>query len=86
MTLPKVNNIIPVKPGPLDQEIAGLKRFFQVVKLPTGPIRLDQCSLITDVPLLIQSHLDIVKGQNGNMRYEPYLDWMQGLKSILSCN
>ena len=73
-----------LKPGPWDQDIKEFEQFFKVVKLPTEPIRIDKCSQITNFELFIKSHLGIVKGQNGNNRYRPYLNRLIELKRILS--
>jgi hypothetical protein len=68
---------------PWDQNIDELEKFFSGIELPTGPLRLDKCSQITNIELFIKSHLDIVKAQNGNKRYLPYLDRLNELKSKL---
>lgn len=83
-TLSKVEKI--VKPGIWSNEITELEQFFASVKLPTNPIRLDKCSTITDPSLFIDSHLSIVKAQNGNLRYKPYMDRLIELKAILKSN
>lgn len=80
-TLPKVEKI--VKPGIWSNEIEELESFFKVAKLP-GAIKLNQCSTITDVSLFIESHLSIVKAQNGNTRYVPYLERLRELKISLN--
>jgi hypothetical protein len=67
-------------------EISELERFYKLIPLPKEPIRLDQCSLITDPALFIKSHLDIVKCQNGNMRFKPYLDRLTRVKLLISRN
>jgi hypothetical protein len=71
-----------IKSGPWSNEIDELEKCFQV--LPAGLVRLNQYELITDPSLFVKSHLDIVKGQNGNDRYKPYLDRLKELKRILS--
>lgn len=81
-TLPKVEKI---KSGPWSNEITELEQFFSSVKLP-DTIKLNQCSTITDINLFIKSHLDTVKGQNGNKRFIPYLDRLNELKEILKQN
>ena len=65
-----------------DQEIT-MERFFQLIKLPDEPIKLDKITTIIDLPLFIKSHLDIVKAQNGKKRYEPYLDRLKFLRSMI---
>jgi hypothetical protein len=72
--------------GPWNQDIAELEKYFKLIKLPTEPIKLDGCSMITNVTLFIESHLSIVKGQNGNLRYAPYLDRLNELKAVLTVN
>jgi len=85
-TLPKVEKIIPVKHGIWDEQIEELERFFQIVKLPDEPINLNAWTKITDVSMFVNTHLSIVKFQNGNKRYITYLDRLNELKTILSLN
>jgi hypothetical protein len=85
-TLPKVEKIVEVKPGPWSNEIAELESFFNSVKLPTDPLRLDPCSQVTDINLFIKSHLNIIKGQNGNERYRPYKDRLNDIRDMLKLN
>ena len=72
-----------IKHGIWSDDIAELERFFKAVKLPSETIRLDKCSQIIDIKLFIKSHMDIVQAQNGNLRYQPYLDRLNELKAIL---
>lgn len=67
-----------------NQDIMELEKFFSTIKLPENPVRLDQCSLISDVSFFVESHLCAVKGHNGNLRYAPYRDRLRKLKLILS--
>jgi hypothetical protein len=67
-----------------NQDIEELEKFFSVNKIPQDPVMLDEGVQITDVSLFIESHLAIVKGQNGKPRYLPYLDRLRELKRILS--
>jgi hypothetical protein len=71
-------------PGPWDQDITELEQFFNAVGLPEAHIQLSAVERITDPSLFIKTHLDIVKGQNGNMRYAPYLERLKELRTILS--
>ena len=75
-----------IENGSWSDEIAEMEQFFKVAKLPSEPIRLDSCSTITNIPLFIESHLSIVKAQNGNLRYKPYMDRLIELKAILKSN
>jgi len=67
-----------------NKNIAELEAFFQVAKFSDVPIRINVWSQIIDPSLFVRSHLSIVKGQNGNERYLPYLERLQELKLILS--
>lgn len=75
---------IIIKSDLWSNEITELERFFQV--MPSGPVRLSKCEIITDPSLFVKSHLDIVKGQNGNSRYMPYMDRLNEVKILLSLN
>ena len=79
----EVTTLQKVKSGPWSNEITELETFFSSAKLP-GTIKLNQCSTITDVPLFMESHLSIVKAQNGNTRYVPYLERLRELKISLN--
>jgi len=69
-----------------EQDISELEQFFNAVPLPTPPVKLNQCTKIIDISKFINSHLTIVKAQNGNMRYEPYLNRLQELKKYIIIN
>jgi hypothetical protein len=65
-------------------DIEDLELFFREAELPSEPIRMDECTVITDVSLFINSHLSYVRAQNGNDRYLPYLERLQELKKNLT--
>ena len=65
--------------------IRELENFFTGVTIPVDQI-VTPGGLITDPAKFIESHLDIVRGQNGKERYKPYLDRLQELKLILKKN
>jgi len=79
---PNYRKAVSIKSGPWDQQISDLDNFFKVAALP-GILRLNGCSQIIDVPLFVQSHLSILKGQNGNDRYLPYMDRLSLLKTLI---
>ena len=81
--LARIKEIEGFKTKPGSWDIKELETFFESVKLPGEPIELDKCSQIADIHLFIKSHLDIVRYQNGNARYQPYLDRLNELKNIL---
>ncbi|MCK9291654.1 MAG: hypothetical protein WCR58_12310 [Bacteroidales bacterium] len=65
-------------------EIMELENYFSGIELPTYPVRLNQCSVITDCSLFVESHLSVVKANNGNKTYSPYLDGLIEFKNILT--
>jgi len=74
------------KPGNFLPEIEDLEQFFKAVPLPAQPVKLNQCSTITDISLFVESHLSIVKAQSGNKCYRPYMERLMALKAILTNN
>ncbi len=62
--------------------ISELETYFAEITLPIQPIKLNTCSTITDVSLFIDSHLAIVKANNGNYSFLPYLNRLQELKEV----
>lgn len=64
--------------------VAEIERFFSSVTLPTIPMRLNDWTVIHDLSLFVSSHLGIVKANNGNARYSPYLDRLNELMLILN--
>ncbi|NQU86798.1 MAG: hypothetical protein HQ541_13660 [Mariniphaga sp.] len=67
-----------------EQNINELEIYFNRIKLPTEPVRLNQCSIIIDVPKFINSHLTVVKKNNGERTYLPYLNRLQDLSEELT--
>ncbi len=72
------------QPQKWDSEIAELETYFANVKPPTQPIKMNQCSTITDYALFIESHLATVKANNGKQTFLPYLNRLQELKRVLT--
>ena len=72
------------QPETWEKKIAELEHFFKTVTLPTKPVKLNQCSTITDINKFINSHLPIVKAHDGNQGYKPYYDRLLTLKNILN--
>ena len=64
--------------------VVELENFFKSKELPSEPVRLDSCSLITDVSLFVETHISIVKAHNGIDRYMPYYERLKLLKSIMN--
>jgi len=74
----------PQRPGHLSVwNIEELEIFFTTQILPARPIKLDQCSTITDTSQFIKKHLEIVRSNNGKETFLPYLYRLQGLKELI---
>jgi len=67
-------------------DITELENYFSKITLPIEPVKLNQCSVITNISLFIESHFATVKRNNGNRTYLPYLQRLQELKQILTIN
>jgi len=63
-------------------EIEELEKYFDSIKLPNGPIYLNDCTTISDISIFIDSHLAIVKSNNGKQKFKPYLERLRELKEI----
>ena len=74
------------KPESWEQDITELENYFTGIQIPTQPIKLNQCSTITDIHLFIESHFATVKAQNGKRTYLPHLNRLQELKQYLTIN
>ena len=68
------------------QEIASIEEFFNNTNLPTKPIKPNAWSTITDCQKYIDSHLNVVKANNGKPTFQPYLERLIELKAILEKN
>lgn len=65
------------------KEIEDLERFYSDFSIPVGIIQLNKCSWVSDVAKFIQSNLLIIKANNGNPIFLPYLKRLQQLKQLL---
>jgi len=64
-------------------EIDLLESFFSSIQLPDTPIRLNQCTVILNLPGFISDHLVTLRKYNGNAVFIHYLNRLQLLKQIL---
>jgi len=74
------------KPESWEQDIPELENYFTGITLPTQPIRLNQCSTVTNVQLFIDSHFATAKAHTGKETFLPYLNRLQELKQVLTTN
>lgn len=83
---PVYNFNSPEKPKLFDwkQDITDLENYFKNSSPPEKPIKLNPYSTIINCSLFIESHLAIVKWNNGNTLFLPYLNRLKELKEHLS--
>ena len=75
----------PEQPNPesWEQDITELENYFAGIELPTQPVKLNNCSTITNCSLFIESHFATVKANNGIRTYKTYLNRLHALRNIL---
>jgi hypothetical protein len=84
--LPKVENLIKLEirqPENWSNDIVEIESYFASIELPTHPVKLNNCTTITDVNLFIESHIATVRANNGNNNFLPYLNRLQELQQVL---
>jgi hypothetical protein len=64
-------------------DLDALQSFFSSTPLPPTPIRLNQCTVIIDLPKFISGHLSILQRNNGNPVFMPYLHRLQVLQQFI---
>lgn len=73
--------IIKPQPKPIKWDIDELEAFFKDV--PDQQIRLSSFEVIQSTKTFVQSHIDIIKHNNGNKTFEPYYNRLLNLKQLL---
>ncbi|MFZ4521475.1 MAG: DUF6965 family protein [Bacteroidales bacterium] len=63
-----------------DWQLKELEDFFNSATLPTEPLKLNVVCHITNLRAFIDSHLDILKANNGKETFLPYLNRLHQLK------
>jgi hypothetical protein len=71
-------------PEPWEEEINELETTLNQLTIPNGAIQLNPFTTITNPSQFIHSHLEIIKANNGNSTYLPYLKRLQELLQLLS--
>ena len=69
-----------------EQDITELENFFTDATLPTQPVWINEYGEITDCAVFIKIQLKIVKVNNGNTTFLPYLDRLKELRQVLTSN
>ena len=65
-------------------EIIELEAYFKNTKLPTEPIKINQCQTITNVNKFIDRHLKALRTNNSKPTFEPYLNRLLQLKELIN--
>jgi len=78
-----LRNVVPEE---WSDEIAELENYFRSIKLPTEPFKLDNGSTIYNCQIFIDSHLAIVKANNGERTFLSYLNRLRELKEVIDCS
>ncbi|WNI35965.1 DUF6965 family protein [Chryseobacterium sp. SG20098] len=66
-----------------DKEIQALENFFIEKEIPDNPIQFNVYGNISNVRKFIKSHLSVIKANNGNPTFLPYLSRLQQLRDRL---
>jgi len=72
------------QPENWNKDIKELETYFAGITLPTEPLKLNQCSTITNISLFIESHFATIKENNGKHLFIPHLNRLQELKQVLT--
>jgi hypothetical protein len=64
-------------------EASELRVYFRSITLPTVPVRLNCCSVITSVPVFLNSHFAVLKKNDTNATFESFLIILRELKEKL---
>lgn len=67
-----------------ENDIKELEEYFEGIIHPTQPVKLNNCSTITNFATFIESHLATVKANKGKPTFLPYLKRLQEVKQILN--
>ena len=54
--------------------LINLKKFFETYEFPNEPIRLDECSVITNQKEFVKSHIQVLEANSGKRLFRPYYD------------
>lgn len=79
----KHNQLILTKIPKWDDEIIELEEYFSKTSLPTHPIKLNECTIITDIPTFLEGNFLKAKNYNGTRVGQSYLESLKALKNHL---
>lgn len=79
----RIEQLIKDQPQNWNNDIAELENYFANIELPTQPVKLNKCCIITDSSTFIESHFATVKLNNGKKTFLAYLNRLFDLRNIL---
>ena len=71
-----------VVPEDWSDDVAELEKHFNSIELPNESIKINECCIVNDCSLFIDSHLNVVKSNNGKPKFRSYLQRLQNLAEI----
>ena len=63
-------------------DIERLEKYFSTTLITNKPLIIDKCTIINDYLQFVESHLAIVKANNGKEKFKPYLDRLESLYTL----
>ena len=76
--------VLKEPPKNWEQDILELETYFSSIELTNKPLALNQCSIITNTALFIESHFAIVKKNIGKQIFLPYINRLKEVKRLLT--
>ena len=67
-------------------EIAEIETLLSSIQLPKENVKLSAAETVTDVDAFVNSHLSMVKANNGNPVFRPYLERLIKFVEIFKIN
>jgi hypothetical protein len=64
-------------------ELSELESYFGSVELPTGALKLDKATSITNVARFINSNISVARFNNGKKGFLPYLDRVRQVRALI---
>lgn len=65
-------------------DVSELRAHFKSIAIPEGPIRLNCCSVINNIPIFLNSHFSVLKANDNNATFEAFLIRLKELKEVLN--
>jgi len=67
-------------------EIAEIETLLSSIQLPKENVKLSEAETVTDVDAFVSSHLSMVRANNGNPVFRPYLERLIEFVKIFKIN